>query len=168
MIFTNLVSDHFGDSFMLIVRPLIKVHKYNEALESIINKVFNKSKRQKSFLKSIIDLATYYTDVNLHQFINALNIVYEMLNQCNINKTDEDKLSDISDIIERGNHKKLKEVLKFSHNSRYDYKTTLELLLETYEDNQFKTMKNTKKTNQHVKRATIHTINQKTKICAMD
>ena len=67
-----------------------------------------------------------------------------MLHQCNIIKTDDDKLSDIHDIIERGNHRKLKEILTFSHNLKHNYKTTIELLLEIYDDNQLKTMKNIK------------------------
>ena len=136
---TGLISDYFGESFMLDVRAFINDRQYEDAIDSIINKIFNtKSKNQKSFLKSIIDKCSYYSTMNLHLFINALNVVYSMLDECGIIKNEDERLENLIDIIRRGDNKSLKSILELTTFNEYGYEATIYELLKCYDDKPLK------------------------------
>jgi hypothetical protein len=113
----ELLSSLFSDNAINTIRPLIASRKYPEALEQLKKTIFKGTIEEANYLRGILDKTTYNQEMNFPIFITSLGLIHEMLQECDITKTDAEKKSDLESMIKRGDCQDFKETIKSLKNT---------------------------------------------------
>jgi hypothetical protein len=130
--FSIAIKLYFSDHIMNEVRKTVEKTKYTGLVNQLKSMVFTGDRREGGYCKSILDHATYLNGMNLEAFIQAINQLFDMVEICGTEQTDESKLSAIAFTIERGDCNYPKRVLEQTEYDELNYDKTIEKLINAY------------------------------------
>lgn len=132
--FNTLMREYFSDNIIARVNDLITANDYVGALKKLKELVFNGTKEEGEILLKILNSTVFHSNMNYNLFKDAVEFIFEMLKECTMERSDQEKLRLLEKMIHNGDHSYFKKTLEIaSISADYSFDTACARLDAVYE-----------------------------------